>query len=261
MEFIFLEFGQLVMGAGLMILTIAISAWHRLGLEYQLALATGRASLQLLLMAYGLAIVFSFQSPWLIVGALSLMVTVAAITAKNRVGKNIPQMLPLMGIGIGFSTVLTLCYVAWLVVQPQPWYSPRYLVPLAGIVIGNSMNAGAIAGERLATTIGQHHLEIETHLSLGATPQQAIANYRKQAIKTGLMPMINSMMVVGLVTLPGIMSGQMLGGIDPLQASAYQILIMFMLTFADMVTVVLVTWGLGEQFFNAAYQLKLIKHS
>ncbi len=257
MELITLNWGQLAIAAGLMAITIGISAWHRLGLEYQLALATGRTTLQLLIMGYVLAIVFGFQSPWLVLAALAVMLTVAAIVARNRVSKTMPKLLPLMWGSIFISTVLTLSYVSVLVVQPDPWYNPRYLIPLAGIVLGNAMNAGAIAGERLASNISQHRIEIETHLSLGASPEQAIAEYRKQAFKAGLIPMINAMMVVGLVTLPGIISGQMLGGIDPIQASAYQILIMFMLAFADMVTIVLVTWGLGRQFFNAAAQLSL----
>ncbi|MEM6256631.1 MAG: ABC transporter permease, partial [Cyanobacteria bacterium P01_D01_bin.156] len=94
-----------------------------------------------------------------------------------------------------------------------------------------------------------------THLSLGATPDQAIASYRREAIKAGLIPTVNSMMVVGLVTLPGIITGQLLSGIDPLNAALYQMLIMFMLAFSTLVTALLVTHGIQRQFFNAAAQL------
>jgi putative ABC transport system permease protein len=119
------------------------------------------------------------------------------------------------------------------------------------------MNGAAIAGERLVSTITSSRLEIETHLSLGATPQQAVELYRKDAIRAGLIPILNQMMVVGLVTLPGIITGQLLSGIDPLNAASYQILILFMLAFASLTTTVLVTQGLARQFFNAQAQLQL----
>jgi len=85
------------------------------------------------------------------------------------------------------STALTLCYTNLLVIQPPSWYEPQYLIPLAGIVLGNAMNGAAIAGERLVSTFNASKLEIETHLSLGATPEQAVAQYRKDA-KAGLIP-------------------------------------------------------------------------
>jgi putative ABC transport system permease protein len=158
-------------------------------------------------------------------------------------------------VSILVSTVLTLSYTNLLIIQPQKWYEAQYLIPLAGIVIGNAMNTAAIAGERLVSTINASQLEIETHLSLGATPQQAVTQYRKDAIKAGLISTLNSMMVVGLVTLPGIMTGQLLSGINPLDAASYQILIMFMLAFANLITTLLVTYGLCRQSFNSVAQL------
>ncbi|WP_390883078.1 ABC transporter permease [Kovacikia minuta] len=177
--------------------------------------------------------------------------------ARNRISTKIPQLLPLVGGSILISTLLTLIYTNSLIVQPPVWYDPQYVIPLAGIVLGNAMNGAALAGERLVSTLNSSQLEIETHLSLGATPQQAVARYRKDAIRAGLIPTLNTMMVVGIVTLPGIMTGQLLSGIDPLTATAYQILIMFMLAFATLVTTSLVTWGICQKFFNQAAQLNL----
>jgi putative ABC transport system permease protein len=185
------------------------------------------------------------------------MLTIATITARNRISKKIPQLLYVVFGAIFFSTALTLSYTNLLIIQPESWYEPQYLIPLAGIVLGNAMNGAAIAGERLVSTISSSRLEIETHLSLGATPQQAVATYRKDAIRAGLIPTLNQMMVVGVVTLPGIITGQLLSGIDPLNAASYQILIMFMLAFANLVTTVLVTQGLCRQFFNTQAQLQL----
>ncbi len=250
-----LDIVDLALALGMMAIAIGLSAWQRLGLEWNLAVATGRTVLQLLVVGYILAFIFALDNPWAVLAVLTVMLTIAAVVARNRISKKIPQVLPLVWGAILVSTALTLGYTNLLIIQPSRWYEAQYLVPLAGIVLGNAMNGAAISGERLVSTINASQLEIETHLSLGATPQQAVAQYRKDAIKAGLIPTLNQMMVVGIVTLPGIITGQLLSGIDPLDASSYQILIMFMLAFANLVTTLLVTQGLCRQFFNRAAQL------
>lgn len=246
---------DLAWALGMMVIAIGLSAWQRLGLEWNLAIATGRTVIQLVMVGYLLAIVFTVENPIIVLAVLLVMLTIAAIVARNRIGKKIPQLLPLVWGSILVSAALTLSYTNFLVIRPETWYEPQYLVPLAGIVLGNSMNGAAIAGERLVSTINSSHLEIETHLSLGATPQQAVAQYRRDAVKAGMIPTINSMMAVGLVTLPGMITGQLLSGVDPLNAASYQMLIMFMLAFTNLTTTLLVTQGLCRQFFNQAAQL------
>jgi putative ABC transport system permease protein len=256
-DLIELSLVDLVWAIGMMVIAIGLAVWQRLGLASSLAFATVRTIVQLLVVGSLLTVVFEQRNPWVVLGVLLVMLTIAAVVARNRIGQKLPKVLPLVWGSILISTVLTLSYTNILVIRPQSWYEPQYLIPLAGIVLGNAMNGAAIAGERLANTIQSSQLEIETHLSLGATPQQAVARYRKDAIKAGLIPTINSMMVVGVVTLPGIITGQLLSGIDPLNAAAYQILIMFMLAFANLITALLVTSGLFRQFFNQACQLVL----
>ena len=248
---------QIVWALGMMAIAIALSAWQRLGLEWNLAVATGRTVMQLLVVGYVLAAVFAIRNPWAVLGVLGVMLAIATIVARNRISKKVPHLLPLVGGSILVSTVLTLAYTSLLVIRPQVWYEPQYVIPLAGIVLGNAMNGAAIVGERLVSTLNNSQVEIETHLSLGATPQQAIAQYRKDAIKAGLIPTVNTMMVVGIVTLPGIMTGQILAGADPLLAATYQMLVMFMLAFATLTTTLLVSWGICRQFFNQAAQLVL----
>lgn len=248
---------QIVWALGMMAIAIALSAWQRLGLEWNLAVATGRTVMQLLVVGYVLAAVFALRNPWAVLMVLGVMLAIATIVARNRISKKVPHLLPLVGGSILVSTVLTLAYTSLLVIRPQVWYEPQYVIPLAGIVLGNAMNGAAIVGERLVSTLNNSQLEIETHLSLGATPQQAIAQYRKDAIRAGLIPTVNTMMVVGIVTLPGIMTGQILAGADPLVAATYQMLVMFMLAFATLITTLLVSWGICRQFFNQAAQLVL----
>lgn len=250
-----LDVGDLVLALGMLAIAIGLSAWQQLGIELSLAIAAARSILQLLVLGYLLAFVFAFDNPWAVIVALGIMLTIAAVVARNQISKKYPALLPLVWMSILVSTVLTLSYTNLLVIQSEKWYQPQYLIPLAGIILGNAMNAAAIAGERLVSTINASQLEIETHLSLGATPQQAVNQYRQDAIKAGLIPTLNSMMVVGLVTLPGIMTGQLLSGINPLDAASYQILIMFMLALANLITTLLVTYGLCQQFFNSVAQL------
>jgi putative ABC transport system permease protein len=242
---------------GMMVIATALSAWQRLKLERDLMIATARTTLQLIVVGYLLWFVFDLKHPVAVLGVIAGMLAIATVETRNRIGKGMPNELWLLGGSILTSLVITLTYTTVIVIRPPVWYEPQYLIPLAGIVLGNVMNAAAIAGERLMQMVQSHRGEIETHLCLGATPDQAIATYRRTAIRTGLIPTLNAMMVVGVVTLPGIITGQLLSGVNPLDAASYQMLIMFMLAFSTLVTTILVVQGLARQCFNSAAQLVL----
>ncbi|MBW4561524.1 MAG: iron export ABC transporter permease subunit FetB [Mojavia pulchra JT2-VF2] len=254
-DLIKLDLVDLAIAIGLMAIAIGLSAWEKLGLELNLALATGRTILQLLVLGYVFDFIFALDNVWAVLAILAVMLTITAIVARNRISQKVPRVLPWVWGSIFVSTALTVLYSNFLIVQPERWYEPRYMIPLAGIVLGNAMNAAAIAGERLVNTINSSHLEIETHLSLGATPQQAVTQYRREAIRAGLIPTLNQMMLIGMVALPGITTGQLLAGVTPLEAVSYEILLMFMVAFANLLTTLLVTKGLCRQFFNSAAQL------
>ena len=249
-----LDIPELALSLALMVGAIALARWQRLGLEWTLLIATARTIFQLLAVGVVLAVVFELQNPLGVLAVLLVMLSVATLVARNRIGKEFKQLLPVVAGTLLTSTALSMVYATSVVIRPEVWYDPRYVIPLTGIVLGNSMNAASIAGDRLVSSLKRHQIEIETHLSLGATPDQAIATYRQEAIKAGLIPTVNAMMVVGIVTLPGIITGQLLGGADPLNAAAYQILVMFMLAFSNLLTSVLITAGLRRRFFNAAMQ-------
>ncbi|HBE18887.1 MAG TPA: iron export ABC transporter permease subunit FetB [Cyanobacteria bacterium UBA11149] len=257
MDLIQLEPIDLIWGLGMIAIAIGLSSWQRLGLELSLAMATGRMVIQLMFVGYVLAFVFALQNAMAVLMVLIAMATIATMTTRNRIGKKIPGLLPLVFGSILFCSSITLIYTNLLIIQPETWYQPQYLIPLAGIVLGNAMNGAALAGERLVSTISSSRVEIETHLSLGATPQEAVAGYRKEAIRAGLIPTLNQMTVAGVVTLPGIITGQMLSGIDPLNAASYQILIMLMIALTNLTITMLITQGLIGQFFNHQSQLRL----
>jgi len=250
-----LDFVDLGIALGLMAMAIGVSIWEKLGLELNLALVTGRTILQLLVLGYILDFIFALNNGWAVLAILAIMLTITAIVARNRISQKIPYVLPLVWGAIFISTAVTVLYTSFLILQPNRWYEPQYVIPLAGIVIGNAMNAAAIAGERLVSNINSSHLEIETYLSLGATPEQAIAQYRKDAIRAALIPTFNQMILIGMVAIPGITTGQLLAGVRPLDAVSYEILITFLVAFANLLTTVLLTRGLCRQFFNSAAQL------
>jgi putative ABC transport system permease protein len=185
------------------------------------------------------------------------MSIMAAREAKNRVREKVPYVLPIMWISVIVGTLAILAYTTFLVVQPDTWYSPQYLIPLAGMILGNSMNGAAIAAERFTQDLVKRSRDIETHLCLGATPQQAIANYQSDAIRAAMIPTINVMMVAGVVSLPGMMTGQILGGVSPLLAVRYQLVILFAITTSNLITALILTNLVSRQFFTPAQQLKL----
>jgi putative ABC transport system permease protein len=246
---------DLVLAVGLMAIAISLSAVEKLGLELNLVIATGRTILQLIILGYVLDFIFSLDNVWAVLGILIIMLTITAIVARNRISQNIPQVLPLVWVSLFISTAFTLLYTNFLIIHGDRWYEPHYFIPLGGILIGNAMNAAIIAGEHLVSNINQFPGEIETHLSLGATPQQAVSKYRKEAIKAALLPTLNQMMLVGMATIPTLTSGQLLAGTKPLDAISYEILVIFMVATTNLITTILVTKGLCSQLFNAAAQL------
>ncbi|MEL7334035.1 MAG: iron export ABC transporter permease subunit FetB [Cyanobacteria bacterium J06560_2] len=245
----------MIWSVGLMAIAIGLSSWQRLGLAKTFAIATFRTLVQLLGVGFFLSVIFASNQPVAIIALLIGMATIAAIVAKGRIDPALPKLLKWVWLAIVLSAVVTMTYVSLLVIRLEPWYAPQQLIPLTGIVLGNAMTAASISGERLVSALRNNRVEIETHLSLGATATQAISAYRRAAIKAGLIPTINAMMIVGLVTLPGTITGQLLGGADPLVAAVYQILIMFMLALATLIASLVVTYGIAKQFFTPAMQL------
>ncbi|MEM7726695.1 MAG: iron export ABC transporter permease subunit FetB [Cyanobacteria bacterium P01_A01_bin.45] len=258
MKLIPLDFADLVSAIALIGVAIGLSAWERLGLELRLLNVTCRTILQLTVLGYIFDFIFKQNNPIAVLAILAVLLMISAIIARNRIDKRIAKMLPLVGGAMLISTAITVVYVNFLIIQPEPWFQPQYIVPLSGIILANAMNAGAVSGERFLKSINSSHLEIETHLSLGATPQQAVKQYRQDAIRVGLIPTINQMTLIGMVTLPAIFSGQLLSGIDPDEAASYQILIMIAIAFANLVTTILVTKGICRISFNSASAL--VKH-
>lgn len=250
-----LDTEDLAYSLGIMAMAIALVRWHRLGLESELIWATGRSLLQLMVVGYFLTIIFALKNPPLVLLLIGIMLTIAAIVTRNRISQKLKGLGTSLWLSLLIGSAFTLAYTLLLIIQPLPWYNPQYLIPLMGMILGQGMNSASVAGERLVSSITRNRQEIETHLCLGATPTQAILTYRQEAIRAGFIPILNQMMVVGIVSLPGMFTGQVLAGANPLNAASYQILILFMIVLSNLITLLLVTRSISRQFFNPDAQL------
>jgi putative ABC transport system permease protein len=165
-------------------------------------------------------------------------------------------LLPIVGGAIFTGLIVAVGYTILVVIKPTNWHQPQYLVACVGICLGYLLNTTAIAGERTISEIDRHQAEIETRLSLGATPAQAIATYRHTAIKSALVPTIDSLMVSGLVTIPGFLTGELLANVQPVNAAGYQIIVLFTVMASNTIATLLVTGGIAQRYFNQSAQLQ-----
>lgn len=177
-------------------------------------IATLRMLVQLLLIGYVLIYIFETDRPVFIIAVLTVMITIASWIAIRPLQKKQPQMYINSLVAISVGSLPTLALVSQVIIDVQPWFSPRFVVPLAGMIFAGSMNTVSLAAERLQSEIDNKTPYIEA---------------RRIALQASLIPIINSLFAVGLVSLPGMMTGQILSGISPLVAAKYQIVVMTML--------------------------------
>jgi putative ABC transport system permease protein len=244
--------------AGLLVVAAAgIARWQRLGVESRYLLGGVRAFVQLFAVGYVLVYVFEARRWWLVLLVLAVMLAAAtaAATRGRKLASGQKHVWRLSGTAMLLGSALTLLYVTQVVLRVSPWYEPRYLVPLFGMIVGNAMNGAALAVERLDGEMTRERALVEAYLALGATPARAAAEPVRRALIAALIPSINGLMVVGLVQLPGMMTGQILAGASPLLAVRYQVVVAFMLTFATSLTSVIVVLAYRRTFFTAACQL------
>ena len=254
--------GALVIGvwdlsvAALFIIAVgAISLWGRLGLEKGLFIGSVRCVVQLLAMGYVLRFIFDLATAWVVFLIFFVMVGFAVRIVKGNVTEGkISFVLP------AFFTMLTVyaliaSVVTGVIVGAKPFWHPQYFIPLAGMVVGNSMTALGLALDRLFSDLKARRDEVEMMLCLGATPKEASTGIFKEALKAGMIPSINSLAGVGLVFIPGMMTGQILSGEDPILAIRYQIVVMFMLVASTALTVTIVLKIVRNRCFGQGQQL------
>jgi putative ABC transport system permease protein len=247
---------DLVLAAGLILIAAGLSRWQRVGLGRDIVIGGIRAVVQLVLVGYVLIYIFQLDRWYLVVLALLVMLGVATKEAVGRQRQQTRALYGIVGTAMLIGSGLTLVYIGIAVVHMEPWYNARYVIPLFGMIVGNAMNAAALAAERLAGEIDARRAEIEAYLALGARPAFATREAVRSAIRASMIPMVNSLMVVGIVALPGMMTGQIIAGASPLTAVRYQIVVMFMLMGSVAITGATVTLWYRKTFFTASEQLR-----
>lgn len=228
-----------------------ISVWQKLGLEKDLAIGTVRAAVQLLAVGYVLFWVFRLESWWATLAMLTVMVTVATQNAAKR-GKGLPGVAARILAALVLTEVVTVGLMLLLRIIPP---TPQYLIPISGMVIGNAMVNSGLLLNRLKGEVDARRSEIEVWLALGASPRQAGMGVMKAAIKAAMIPSVDALKTVGLVQLPGMMTGQILAGANPIEAVKYQILIMYSLSAAAAICSITLGALALPLFFNKADQL------
>jgi putative ABC transport system permease protein len=226
---------QLLLASGFVLVTGVLALWMQLGVTRDLAVATVRTYVQLLLLGLVLRWAFAADRWWWVVGILAIM-TVAAARIIIRRAPDAPSGLFLAAVTSMAVTGITVTFaVTGLVIGAEPWYSPRYVIPIAGMVLGNSMTGIALSLERVFADLDARSDEVRAMTALGASPWEAAHPSIRTALRAGLIPAINSMAAAGIVFIPGMMTGQILAGADPLEATKYQIVVMLMVATAEIV--------------------------
>ena len=209
-NYIFLTTGQLLTASVLMAVNIGLSLILKLGLAKQWSIASLRMVGQLLLVGFLLDWVFALNNPFWILGVALFMATIASITAVGRTRKRFSAIYLNSFISILGAGFFVMFFALSGVLQIDPWYSPQYLFPLLGMVLGNTLNGISLALERFMDSLSVRRKEVEMLLSLGATSWEAAHDLIRDALRTSMIPTLNSMMVMGIVSLPGMMTGQIL---------------------------------------------------
>jgi putative ABC transport system permease protein len=243
---------ELVLAAVLLLLNAGLSLLLQLGLARQVLIAAARMTVQLLLVGLVLKAVFAVQSPWVTLTLAVLMVLFAGWEVRGRQER---RLRGAWGYGLGTGSVMLAGAVVTLfaltvLIRPLPWYDPRYALPLLGMVLGNVMTGVSLALNDVGLTASRERAAIEAQLALGARWWQALRPVTRRSLRSGFIPIVNAMAATGVVALPGMMTGQILAGVEPTEAVRYQLLVMFLIAGATGTGVILAVftalWRLGD---------------
>jgi putative ABC transport system permease protein len=250
---------RLAIALGLIALALLLSRARRLDLEKDLLWGALRGAVQLLAIGHVLLLLFQGEHPAWVLLTLAVMLTVAGATSARRVEHGPPALVlfpyALAAIAVGAAAALVPVFA--FIVPIHPWYSARYLVPISGMMLANAMNVVAQVFERIFSAAHAHAAEVEQLLALGATPDQALARHVRATVRAAMIPTINGLLTVGLVALPGMMTGQIVSGTAPEQAVRYQIVILYQLVAVAAVSGVLAVGFARRLLFTPGAQLRL----
>jgi putative ABC transport system permease protein len=244
--------GEVAASLVLVGIAILVSLWRRAELADDIAIAVARSFLQLIAIGYVIQAIFDEDSLLLVVALITVMVVFGAIQARQRARRVPGAFVPLL-VALGVAGGATLGLVVALgVFEPEP----RYLVPVGGMVVGNSMTAAAVALNRLGDDMHDRAREIEATLALGATSTQAAAPILRRSLRSGTIALIDSTKTTGLIFFPGTMVGMLLAGADPIDAVRLQLILLWVLLGSVAIAALIATTLAYRNFFTPAHQLR-----
>ena len=247
---------QVVLAFLFVVLVILIVRWRGINRERQIFIASLRMTLQLIVAGYVLTLLFAHPNPFLTILVVLMMEVFSIFTVFRKFKGELSSGLKrAIAISLFSGTLACLLYFLFVVVRISPWYDPQYFIPLAGMFIGNSMTGVALGVNALLEGMSSRRALVEEALVLGATPKVAAGKVVNFAFDSAILPTINSMVGMGIVFLPGMMTGQILAGVPPLTAISYQISIMFGIFGSVGLTVVLALQLGYRSFFTDQAQL------
>lgn len=210
----------------LLLYPLLIFSHLKLKLSRQLFSSFARMIIQLALIGLVLELIFKQMNPWLTLGWMLVMLSNAIFTLKTRLKLSTKIILPVLIMSLAATSLIIMPWIILLAIKPTPLHSPYFLIPIYGMVLGNSMNSCALALERFESGLTDNWKIYYTRLSLGASLWEAVLPPFRKALQTSLMPQLMTIASIGVVSLPGMMTGQILGGSSPLVAIKYQMMIM-----------------------------------
>lgn len=230
-----------------------------LGIARDLLIAAVRTTAQLLLVGLVLKVVFA-QGTLISVAAMGLVMLLLA--GREASARQQRRFTGGWSFGVGtlamfLSSFVTTILALTLIIRVRPWYEPQYAIPLLGMLLGNTMTGVALGMDRLTQKAWDARATVETKLALGATADQAIADMRREAMRAGMIPMLNAMAAAGIISLPGMMTGQILAGSPPWEAVQYQILIMFLISAGTGFGTMAAVWIGSRRLFDGRDRLRL----
>jgi len=236
----------------LVAIAIAVSRFWKIPVQKEMSIGAVRAFIQLVAVGYALKYIFALESLWLIVLALLVMLTVGAYTAAGRV-KQIerPFVISFIAMTLGSFITLGIMLATGLITLEA-----RFVIPLGGMLISNSMNASTLTSKSITTAMKENRLAIEAALALGKSWREASKRFQREAATQGLVSILNFMKTVGIVALPGAMTGMILGGAEPLEAVLLQLIVGYMLLSAVTITTVITLELVVRQFFTEQDQFR-----
>ncbi|MGN7472091.1 ABC transporter permease [Brevibacillus sp. SAFN-007a] len=219
------------------LIALFLSLWQKLGLEKEIAIGTIRSTVQLVVIGYVLQIVFHADSLPFLLLMIAMMIGVASWNAASK-GKRLRGIFWRIVMSLAVTELITMgLLVALELVSP----TPQYLIPMSGMIIGSSMIVCSLFLSHMNREVETSRGEIETLLCLGATPRQAVQAALKRAVKASMIPTFDTMKTIGLVQLPGMMTGMIIAGASPVEAVRYQILIMLSFSSSAAISAVLIS--------------------